>query len=176
MLATLRSMASSTSSVLCSTFVRGPRETKPADVLAIANAVLDAVDAAGGSANLIRVQRLTALAQLWSVALRDRPLFSTHMGVINGRPVIHEIHAAFRRFDFRPITARASIPEMPQFEWPSDEDPERLEIIRSVVSAYARFDDYRLGEMLAELLEDAVVNGRVDQVLASQRLLEKVPA
>lgn len=176
MLATLRTLASSTASVVSSAFAAAPRPAKPADVLAIANAILDAVDTAGQTANQIRVQRLTALAQLWSVALRDRPMFRTPMDVINGRPHIREINTAFRRFDFRPITARASIPEIPQFEWPSDEDPERLEIIRSVVSAYARFDDYRLGSILAELLEDAVVDGRVDQGLAAQRLLDKVPA
>ena len=176
MLHALHAMASSTAAVLSSAFVPRPKPPKPTDVLAIANAVLDAVHADGGNANLVRLQRLTTLAQFWSLALRDRPMFRTPMGVINGRPVIHEIHAAFRRFDFGPITARARIPEVPQFEWPSDEDPERLEIIRSVVSAYARFDDYRLGAVLAELLEDAVVDGRVDQGLAARRLLDRMPA
>ncbi len=171
MLALLRDATKAIGSALA----RPPAAPKPANVLAIANAVLDELEARGETANLIRLQRLVCLAQLWHLALLDRPMFDARMDEICDRPSLPDLHSAFRRFDCRPITDRARIPEIPQFEWPADTEPTRVSVIRSVVSSYSRFDGYRLGTILEPLIEGTVTNGLIDQGLASARLAAKIP-
>ena len=174
MFARLRTLASSTATAFSEALQPAQRAPKPSDLLGTANAMLDAVQESGGTANLIRLQRLLALAQFWNIALQGRPMFRAPMTVINGRPVLMDLHSAFRRFGWHPIQARAEVPEMPGFDQPSDQDEDRLTVIRSVVSAYARFDDYRLGEILAGLLEDAVVDETVDQHKVARRLQDRI--
>lgn len=174
MLAGLRTLASSTAAAFSDALQPAPRAPKPSDVLGTANAVLDAVRDSGGTANLIRLQRLVGLAQFWNIALQGRPMFHASMTVVNGKPVLMELHSAFRRFGWHPILGRAGFRELPGFDHPSDQDEDRLTVIRSVVSAYARFDDHRLGEILADLLEGAVVDGEIDQKKVAQRLQDRI--
>ena len=173
---TMLALLRNATTAIGSAFARPPAPPKPADVLAIANAVLDEIHAQGGTANLLRLQRLVCLAQLWHLALTDRPMFHARMEDIADRPSLPDLHSAFRRFAWSPITDRARIPEIPQFEWPSDAEPTRLSVIRAVVSSYWRFDDYRLGTILAPLIEGTAVNGLIDQGLASTRLAAKIPS
>ena len=171
MLTALHSSIMSMAGAISDVLAHKPRQTLPADLLSVANAVLDEISREGGSANLIRLQRLTILSQLWHVAIHDRPMFTDAMVVLSGRPALLGIHSAFRRHGMDPITGRARIPEVPQFEYPSDDDEGRLEIVGAVVKAYDRFTDYRLGEILTSLIGAVNDGGTVDQRLAAQRLL-----
>lgn len=170
MLSTLHSALTSLGAAVSDAFSPRPRPPRPANLLSVANAVLDEIDRQGGSANFIRLQRLTILAQLWHIAIHDRPMFTDDMVVLAGRPALPGIHSAFRRHGTDAITGRARIPEVPQFEWPSDVDEGRVEVVRAVVRAYRRFDGHRLGVVLAETIEGCREGGIVDQGLAAERL------
>lgn len=155
--------------------LRPSRDDRPADVLAVANAALDEIERRGGDANLIRLQRLIAISQLWSIALRGRPLFTGPMEAVDDRPYLTDVHSAFRRHGGRPISGRARMPELPSFEQPSDRDPDRLSVLHATIAAHAGHDGYRLGVFLSRVLEGCVARGVVDQRAAAARLLALAP-
>lgn len=150
------------------------RPEKGGDPLAVANAVLDELDAIGSEAHMVRLQRLIVLAHGWSLALHGRPLIQGTIRITAGRPSVPAVHDAFRQMSWNAIGGRAAVPEMPSFDMPSDTDRMRREIIRAVVKAYAGFDGYALGKVLADLLGDAPEGSEMDHAALRNGLLRRI--
>jgi uncharacterized phage-associated protein len=109
--------------------------------------MLDAVDADGQEANLMRLQRMLVLAQCRSITLHGAPLFDERVIVLGDTAAIGRIHDAFRRWSWLPIGGRARHPDI-DFEHPPTDDKQHLEIIRDTVVACRGISGLALGALL----------------------------
>lgn len=131
----------------------GSPSRRGAPVLAVANAMLEALAADGQEANLIRLQRLLVLAQCRSLSQNGEPLFAERVIVLGDTAAISEIHTAFRRWSFLPIGAPADHPDL-DFPHPADEDERRLAIIRETVESHCEASGLSLGALLRQVLPE----------------------
>lgn len=127
---------------------------RPAHVLAVANAMLDVLDADDQRADLIRLQRMLVLAQCASLSTRGEPLFADAIVVLGDTPGIVAVHSAFRSWWTRPIDGRAKHPDL-DFDHPADDDAARLDVLREVARGCRGVRGMRLGDLLRRIAPDA---------------------
>ena len=86
----------------------------------------------------LKLQKLLYLAQGYSYAFYDRPLFNDEMeGWVHG-PVVPSVYRVYSKYGFNPITTSYEIKEL---------DSEALDVLNYVIDKYGKYDAKYLEEL-----------------------------
>ena len=115
----------------------------------------------------LKLQKLLYLAQGYSYAFNDRPMFNDELeGWLHG-PVVREVYNMFRNYQFNSIDINFEICEL---------DKETLDVLNYVIDHFAKYDAKYLEEM-SHMQEPWILsrNGlehdeRIDKTITKERI------
>lgn len=119
----------------------------PYDARAVANEILKYARQSGKNLTVMQLIKLVYVANGWSLALLDRPLFEDQIQAWRYGPVIPNVYRAFNRFGSAPITQPA-INEFTNLEYSADFEPKARRLIHYVVDAYGDLHAFELSRRM----------------------------
>lgn len=117
------------------------------DPRAIANKILELMQAGDRRVTLMQLIKLVYLADGWSMALRNKPLSRLGPQAWQYGPVYPTVYKAFKRFGSAAITegardANTGVPVAESF------DADEISLIKQVVDSYGKYHAFRLSEIM----------------------------